>query len=149
MKWLDLPPVWLLAFAVVAYWQARLLPVGLSLAHPVTMLVGGLLVGAGIVLILLAAMEFRKHKTTIVPHQEASSLIQSGVFSRSRNPIYLADVLILTGLALRWDAILSLVLVPILFWVLETRFVIPEENRLRRQFRAEFARYAQKTRRWV
>lgn len=149
MKWLDIPPIWLLAFAVVAYWQAQLFPMGLSLAHPVTMLVGGLLVGAGIVLILLAAMEFRKHKTSIVPHQEASALIQSGVFSRSRNPIYLADVLILTGLVLRWDAILSLVLVPVLFWVLETRFIIPEENRLRRQFRAEFARYAQKTRRWL
>ena len=66
MKWLDLPPVWLLVFAVIAYWQARLLPMGLSLAHPVTMLVGGLLVGAGIVLILLAAIEFRKHKTTII-----------------------------------------------------------------------------------
>ena len=149
MKWLDLPPVWLLAFAVIAYWQARLLPMGLSLAHAVTMLVGGLLVGAGIVLILLAAVEFRKHKTTIVPHQKATALIQTGVFSRSRNPIYLADVLILTGLVLRWDAILSLVLVPILFWVLETRFIIPEENRLRRQFRADFARYEQKTRRWV
>ncbi len=149
MKWLDLPPVWLLVFAVIAYWQARLLPMGLSLAHPVTMLVGGLLVGAGIVLILLAAIEFRKHKTTIVPHQEASALVQSGVFSRSRNPIYLADVLILTGLVLRWDAVLSLVLVPILFWVLETRFIIPEENRLRRQFRADFARYTQKTRRWL
>lgn len=149
MKWLDVPPMWLLLFAALAYWQAHSFSFGLSLAHPVTMLIGGVLVGAGIVLILLAAMEFRRHKTTIVPHQEASSLIQTGVFKRSRNPIYLADVLILTGLILRWDAILSLPLVPILFWVLETRFVIPEENRLRRHFRADFARYAQKTRRWI
>ena len=149
MKWLDLPPVWLAGFAAIAYLQANYADFGLSLAHPLTMLAGGLLVGAGIVLVLLAAMEFRKHKTTIIPHQEASALIQSGVFSRSRNPIYLADVLILAGLALRWDAVLSLALVPVLFWVLETRFIIPEENRLRRQFRADFARYAQKTRRWL
>ncbi|MGA9408882.1 MAG: methyltransferase [Roseobacter sp.] len=149
MKWLDMPPVWLLAFAALAYFQAEYMTLGLSLAHPMTMLLGGLLVGAGVVLILLAAMEFRRHKTTIVPHQEASVLIQSGVYKRSRNPIYLADVLILAGLALRWDAVLSLALVPVLFWVLETRFVIPEENRLRRHFRADFARYAQKTRRWL
>ena len=149
MKWLDLPPVWLAGFAAIAYLQANYVSLGLSLAHPLTMLAGGLLVGAGIVLVLLAAIEFRKHKTTIIPHQEASALIQSGVFSRSRNPIYLADVLILAGLALRWDAVLSLALVPVLFWVLETRFIIPEENRLRRQFRADFARYAQKTRRWL
>ena len=44
---------------------------------------------------------------------------------------------------------LSLPLVPVLLWVLENRFVIPEEDRLRRKFRAEFARYCQKTRRWV
>ena len=149
MKWLDLPPVWLAAFAAIAYFQARHANFGLSLAHPVTMLLGGLLVGAGIVLILLAAIEFRKHKTTIIPHQEATALIQSGVFSRSRNPIYLADVLILTGLVLRWDAVLSLPLIPVLLWWLEKRFVLPEEDRLRRKFRADFARYCQKTRRWI
>jgi len=45
--------------------------------------------------------------------------------------------------------VLSLVLVPLLLWVLERRFVIPEENRLRRTFRADFARYAHKVRRWI
>ena len=149
MKWLDLPPLWLVAFSVIAYLQAQYLPLGLSLAHPITLFLAGLLVGGGIVLTALAVMEFQKHKTTIIPHQEATQLIQTGIFKRSRNPIYLADVLILTGLVLYFDAVLSLVLVPILFWVLETRFVIPEENRLRRRFRADFARYAEKTRRWV
>lgn len=149
LKYIDIPPVWLLVFAVIAYWQADAISLGLSLSHPVTQLLAGLLVGAGLLLILLAAVEFRRHKTTIVPHQEASHLVQTGIFKRSRNPIYLADVLILTGLVLRWDAVLSLVLVPILFWVLESRFIVPEENRLRRKFRADFARYMQKTRRWL
>jgi len=52
-------------------------------------------------------------------------------------------------LVLRWDAVAALVLVPLLFWVLETRFVIPEEDRLRRKFRQDFHRYTEKTRRWV
>ena len=149
MKWLDLPPIWLAAFAALSYAQAKWFPFGLSLAHPVTMLISGLLVGGGIVLVLLAVMEFKRYRTTIIPHQVPTQLIQTGIFKRSRNPIYLADVLILTGLVLWWDAVLSLALVPVLFWILETRFVIPEEDRLRRSFRADFARYAQKTRRWV
>lgn len=144
-----MPPVWLCLFAILAWNQARLLPMGLSLDHPVTHLLGGLLVGGGLVLVFLAAFDFRNHKTSIVPHKTPSTLIQTGIFKRSRNPIYLADVLILCGLCLRWDAIPSLVLVPVLVWVLEKRFIVPEENRLRREFRAEFARYAQKTRRWV
>lgn len=113
------------------------------------MLLAGLLIGAGVVLALLAFMEFRRHKTTVIPHKTPDKLIQSGVFARTRNPIYLADVLILAGLCFWWDAVLALVLLPIFVWVLERRFIIPEENRLRRTFRADFARYAQKTRRWV
>ncbi|MDW3184519.1 isoprenylcysteine carboxylmethyltransferase family protein [Roseobacter sp.] len=149
MKWLDVPPVWLTGFAVLAWLQSQYVSFDLSLAHPVTLLLAGLFVGAGIVLTLLAVMEFRRHKTTIIPHETPDSLIQSGVFGRSRNPIYLADVLILAGLCLWWDAILALALVPILVWVLERRFIVPEENRMRRVFRADFARYEQKVRRWL
>jgi protein-S-isoprenylcysteine O-methyltransferase Ste14 len=113
-----------------------------------TDLASGVLIGGGIVLAVLAVVEFRRHQTTVMPHQTPSSMVQSGIFKRSRNPIYLGDVLILTGLILRFDAVLSLVLVPIFVWILERRFIEPEEDRLRRKFRADFARYAQKTRRW-
>ena len=149
MKWIDLPPIWLLGFLVVAWAQTRYLPLGLSFGGAWADLVGGCLVGGGILLLLLAFVEFRKHQTTVAPHQTPSRLIQSGIFSRTRNPIYLGDTLILAGLILRWDAVLALPLVPIFLWVIERRFVVPEENRMRRVFRDEFARYASKTRRWL
>lgn len=149
MKWIDIPPVWLAVFAALAWGQAQYFSFGLSLASGVTFLLGGLLIGGGIVLILMAAVEFRKHKTTIIPHEMPERIIQSGVFSKSRNPIYLGDALILAGLCLRWDAILALVLVPIFVWINEKRFIVPEEDRMRRQFRAEYARYEQKVRRWM
>ncbi len=149
MKWLDMPPVWLTAFAALAWVQARLLPMNLSLEGAITDFLAAVLIGGGIILVALAFAEFRRHQTTIMPHETPARLIQSGIFKRSRNPIYLADVMILAGLVLRFDAVLSLVLVPILLWVLERRFVIPEENRMRRQFRTDFARYERKVRRWV
>ncbi|WP_106607051.1 methyltransferase family protein [Shimia abyssi] len=149
MRWLDIPPVWLAGFLLVGWYQANAFSLGLSLGAGWVDLIGGLLLGGGIVLILLAVTEMRRQKTTIIPHMEADSLVQSGIFSRSRNPIYLGDALILTGLLLYWDAVLALVLVPVFVWVIEKRFVIPEEDRLRRKFRADFARYAQKVRRWA
>ncbi|WP_372892497.1 methyltransferase family protein [Rhodosalinus sp.] len=149
LKWLDLPPVWLAGALALAWAQARHLPLGLSFGGAWADLAGGLLVGGGLVLIALAAAEFRRARTTIVPHQDASALVTGGIYSRTRNPIYLADLMILAGMILYWDAVLALVLVPLLLWVLERRFVIPEENRLRRSFRADFARYAQKVRRWI
>lgn len=146
---IDLPPIWLLGFAALAWLQALYLPMGLSLDGPFTDLLSGILIGAGLLLMVLAVSEMRRHQTTLWPHENAQSLVQSGIFKRTRNPIYLGDVLILAGLILRFDAVLALPLVPVFVWLLERRFVIPEENRLRRTFRADFARYQGKTRRWV
>lgn len=149
MKWIDLPPVWLIGALGIALLQGRAFDLGLSFGGQWADLLGGVLVGGGILLVLLAVYEFRRFKTTVMPHETPDRLITTGIFSRSRNPIYLADLLILAGFILKWDAILSLPLIPILLWVLEVRFVIPEENRMRRKFRADFARYCQKTRRWL
>ena len=149
MKWIDLPPVWLAAFAAIAWAQSTYLPAGLDFGGAWSDLAGGLLVGGGLVLMAMAFVEFRRHRTTVIPHLTPTAMIQSGIFARTRNPIYLGDALILAGLILRWDAVLSLPLVPIFVWVIERRFILPEEDRLRRTFRADFARYAQKVRRWV
>jgi len=149
MKWIDIPPVWLLLAVVQTWLIAQLQPMSWALRGPLPDLLGGLLVGGGIVLILLAAAEMRKQRTTVIPHMEAAKLVTSGIFKRTRNPIYLGDALVLAGLALRWDAPVGLLLVPLFMYTISLRFIVPEENRLRVKFRADFARYCQKTPRWV
>jgi protein-S-isoprenylcysteine O-methyltransferase Ste14 len=149
MKWIDLPPVWLAGFAALAWAQATNWPMGLSFGGLWAQFPAGLLIGGGVLLMALALAEFRRHRTTVIPHQTPARLIESGVFSRTRNPIYLADAMILAGLILSFDAVLALPLVPVFIWVIERRFVIPEENRMRRVFRADFARYERKVRRWL
>ncbi len=149
LKWMDMPPVWLAGFLALAWAQAAHFPMGLDFGGGWADLAGGLLVGGGVLLIVLAASEFRRHRTTIVPHEVPERLIQSGIFTRSRNPIYLGDSLILAGLILRWDAVLALPLIPVFVWIIEKRFILPEEDRLRRKFRMDYARYCEKTRRWV
>lgn len=148
-QWIDLPPIWLLAALVLAWCQVSYFPMGLSFGGAWADFIGGLLVGGGIVLMLLAVVEMRKAKTTIIPHREAAQLVQSGIFSRSRNPIYLGDALALAGLILYWDAVLSLPLIPIFVWIIEKRFIVKEERHLRQKFRTHFARYEKKTRRWL
>lgn len=148
-KWIDMPPVWLAGFIAIAWAQARYWPVGLSLASPLTDLLAGLLIGGGVLLMLLAFAEFRRQRTTVIPHRTPERLIQSGIFTRTRNPIYLGDAMILAGAVLLVDAIPSLVLVPLFVWLIERRFIVPEENRLRRSFHADFARYERKVRRWL
>ncbi len=146
---LDIPPIWLVLAIIVAWIQSRFLTFGLSLDYPVTQFLSGVLIGGGLVLIALAAWEFWRARTTIIPHQEPARLITSGIFSLTRNPIYLADVLILAGFILRFDAVLSWGLVPVFLWWIERHFIFAEEDRLRRHFKVDFARYEQKVRRWV
>ena len=107
MKWIDIPPVWLLGALVIAWQTSVIRPFGLSLDFALTQLLGGLLVGGGLVFMLLAITEMRKRQTTVIPHREAQSLVTTGIFKRSRNPIYLGDAMILAGLILRWDAPLA------------------------------------------
>lgn len=149
MKWIDLPPVWLAGCIALAWGQAQYLPEGLGFGPVWADLLGGLLVGGGLVLMALAVTEMRRQKTTLMPHETPSRLVQSGIFTRSRNPIYLGDVMVLAGLILYFDAVLALPLIPVLTWILEKRFIIGEENRMRRTFRSDWARYEQKVRRWV
>ncbi|MGB7318375.1 MAG: methyltransferase [Planktotalea sp.] len=149
LKWIDLPPVWLAGFAALAYWQSTSFTYGLGFGGAWADFAGGLFVGGGVVLMLLAVYEMRRMRTTFIPRREADALVVSGIFKRSRNPIYVGDALVLLGLILRWDAVLALPLVPIFVWWIEKHFIIGEENALRRKFRAGFALYCQDVRRWV
>ncbi len=146
-KWIDVPPVWL-AGHLVATWVISARSV-LSFGGAWADFLGGLCVGGGVVLMVLAMIEMRKWKTTVIPHQQPSHLVQSGIFRRSRNPIYLGDAFILLGFIFYWDAPLALPLLPLFVWIIERRFILAEEDRLRRTYRQDFFRYTQKTRRWL
>jgi protein-S-isoprenylcysteine O-methyltransferase Ste14 len=148
MRWIDIPPVWLAA-ALAAVWAiGRADPWALSFGPVLSGLIGAFGIGAGLILMALAVWEMRKWRTTVIPHREADHLVTSGIFKRTRNPIYLGDALILLGVIFRLDVPLALPLLPAFVWLIERRFVLPEEDRLRRKFRTGWGRYEQATRRW-
>ena len=147
MKWIDLPPVWLALFAALGWGQAAWVPLGTFGA--VGDWLGGALVVVGLALAVAAAVEFRRARTTLIPHEEPSAIVTSGVYRFSRNPIYLGDALILAGLGLRWDSVLALGLVPVFVAVITARFILPEEGRLGARFGAEFDAWAGRVRRWL
>ena len=147
MKWIDLPPVWLALFAALGWVQAAWAPFGAFGGFGDWL--GAGLVAAGLGLAVAAAVQFRRARTTIIPHEMPTAIVTSGVYRISRNPIYLGDALILAGLGLRWDSVLALVLVPVFVAVITRRFILPEEARLRARFGAEFDAWAARVRRWA
>lgn len=107
------------------------------------------LLGFGI--LFSAARSFKKHKTTINPIkiETASSLVVSGIFSYSRNPMYLGMALILLGLSLKFNLIGGLIFTA-LFILFITNFQIkPEEKAMQKIFGEEFLSYKNKVRRWL
>jgi protein-S-isoprenylcysteine O-methyltransferase Ste14 len=143
MKFLDLPPIWLAGALFLTWLSPWMLPWGPAFWP------GILLLALAVGLALAAIREFARARTTLIPHLEPAALITGGIFRWTRNPIYLADVLILVGLALIWGKLAGLVLVPVLVVLLERRFIRGEERRLSAAFGTAFDTYAARTRRWL
>lgn len=143
----DLPPLWLVLGLVLNWGLARALP-GFD-PGDFGRLASWVLIGAGLGLIGWAAIWFWRRKTTIEPHHEAQHLIIEGPFRFSRNPIYLAMVVILLGAVIGRGQPLGLMLVVGLWFVLDRRFARPEEDGLRASFGEEAERYIDGTKRWI
>lgn len=144
----DLPPIWLVGFICLVWIQAGLWP-GATFAHPVLNIAGTILFWAGIALMIWAILAFRAHNTSVVPHQMPRTIITTGPFARSRNPIYLGDLMVLGGVILSKGAWPCVILLPLFAAILLRRFVAPEEARMKESFGTDFERYVEKTPRWL
>ncbi len=145
MKQLDLPPVWLLGFAVIGGLFGRVLPWSLGANG----LVGWGLIALGLVLMVVAVLQMMGSRTTVIPRRDPEALVSGGVFRLSRNPIYLADAILLAGVYIALDALIALPLVLVFMRVIERRFIRDEEARLARHFGDSFDEYRNRTRRWL
>jgi protein-S-isoprenylcysteine O-methyltransferase Ste14 len=99
----------------------------------------------------LGIIEFRRSKTTIDPINidKASTLVTTGVFGLTRNPMYLG----MTCLLIAWGLYLSVPWlwgVPLLFVLFITRFqILPEERVMAAKFGPAYESYRARVRRWI
>lgn len=144
-KWIDLPPIWLFGFLFLAATMPRGEAIFFEQA-----LMGRCLVGVGLLFMMIAVIQMRRHRTTVIPHRQPQALVTTGIFGQTRNPIYLGDAFVLCGALFHWQAHLpALILVPAFMWVITQRFIKPEEARLTAAFGQDFAAYCETTRRWL
>jgi protein-S-isoprenylcysteine O-methyltransferase Ste14 len=103
----------------------------------------------GIWLNLSADGAFKRARTTVKPYEESSSLIQDGVFSRSRNPMYLGFTLILLGVAILLGSISPFIIVAAFPLVIDRAFIRMEEAMLESRFGEEWRDYRSKVGKWM
>ena len=105
----------------------------------------------GLLVFLSAVKSFRRQKTTVNPLEprQASSLVTSGIFKFSRNPMYLGMLIILLSLSCKFNLIGGMI-ISLFFYIFITKFqIIPEEAAMNELFGNEFIDYSNKTRRWI
>jgi len=144
-RYVDIPPVWALAFTLAALFADR--AVGWPYL-PIHAWVALIPVVAGLLLVLWAALWFWRQHTSIEPRHTPSSLIKAGPFRLNRNPIYTGLSLGVLGFALWLGSLSALLVVCFYPWVMTRRFILAEERTLRATFGDDAETFFQHTRRW-
>ena len=112
-------------------------------------LIGVGLIAIGVLIVALPAASFKRADTTILPFQESSSLVTTGIYRVTRNPMYLGMLSVLLGIAVLSGS-LSPFLAPALFVpILNRRVIRHEERMLQERFGAEYDAFRQQVRRWL
>jgi protein-S-isoprenylcysteine O-methyltransferase Ste14 len=128
----------------------RELPLGHWIAAPWNRL-GCIPAAIAVAIAVAALLRFRQSRTTVNPMDpsKASHLVTDGVFRLSRNPMYLALLLLLIGWAI-WLGTTSPWLVPPLFVIVITvGQIIPEERALTQLFGEQYLAYRGTVSRWI
>jgi protein-S-isoprenylcysteine O-methyltransferase Ste14 len=90
-----------------------------------------------------------EHNTTLSPFEKPTTLVTTGPFQFSRNPVYLGMAAILTGTAIFMGTAISFI-PPLLFIIIiEIRFIRIEEQTLERVFGQHFRQYKRTVRKWI
>jgi protein-S-isoprenylcysteine O-methyltransferase Ste14 len=107
------------------------------------------IVAVGLLLLLSALWRFAISRNTLITVKPAKSLQTTGVYAFTRNPMYLALLIIFTAIAFfKGNSWTFLMIAPLMF-VVQTYVIRKEEQYLQRAFGEEFSRYKSKVRRWL
>lgn len=147
MRWLLPPVLW--AALLAAMGAAAALCPGRAIGPDWLPWSGAALIGIGLGFLVTGRLAFRRVETTINTFDPPKTLVASGVFAITRNPMYLGFLLTLIGAALVLREGLAL-LGPLLFWAAAQFWYIPHEERMAEAgFGSEYSAYRARVRRWI
>ncbi|MFT5481856.1 MAG: protein-S-isoprenylcysteine O-methyltransferase Ste14 [Halieaceae bacterium] len=141
------PPIWLVIGLGVIFSLDYYLPVA-RYTGQLGWVLGGISILLGLVLLIQAGGLFKQAETDLIPFKEVTTLVTSGIYAYTRNPMYLGMTLVLLGTALTVGAASALIVPPVFMLVIQVRFILPEEEMLFGIFAEQFVEYRKQVRRW-
>ena len=134
----------MLGLAFRAFW-----PVEIPLAAAFSSVITALLLGLGISIIALSFREFARAKTSLRPDRAAATLIRTGPFAYSRNPLYLAVLSLILGIGVWVNSAWICAMVVPLVLAMNSAVISREERHLEQRFGREYLDYKTAVRRWL
>lgn len=145
------PPILLVGFLLAGFALNQIVPLGWlpGFAGELAGGLGILLIAVAILIDLAAMRTMATAKTTIMPHQGSTHLVTGGPFRFSRNPIYLANVLLLAGIGLFTNNLWLVMLAPLQGYATQKLAIEREEAHLEARFAKTYRDYKKRVNRWL
>lgn len=141
------PPLYFLApffvFLIVEWFVPTTI-----LGRPWNWVAGGALAVAGLAIIGPAAVAQKRAGTNFEPDKPTTAIVTTGVYARTRNPMYVGFASLTTGLAVGFDSWWALAAVPLGIALVQTQVIAREERYLERKFGEQYLAYKKRVRRW-
>ncbi len=105
----------------------------------------------GLAVLLAGVVAFRRAKTTVNPltPEATTTMVTSGIYRFTRNPMYLGFLFVLAGWAMYLSNLLAFALLPLFVWYMNRFQILPEERALSAKFPQAFTAYTCAVRRWL
>lgn len=142
------PPILTLLHIIAAFLLAWLIPLPF-VVPPLVRYIGFALIVIGFLLGLSAALAFRRARTTLDPYHPVSSIVTSGIYGFSRNPIYVGFLLMVIGIPLNAGTYWGIILAPIFILLCNKLVIEHEEGYLEKKFGEPYLNYKSRVRRWL
>ncbi len=143
-------PLFFVAAMILGFWLGTIASLDIGfLPEAISSLAGNTLLALAIVLAMLSQRQLRQAKTGQLPGTPTISLVTTGPYAISRNPIYLAWAVFQLGLGI-WlrNGWIVAMLAPAIF-IVNVLAIIPEEQYLEKKFGQSYRDYRSRVRRWL
>ena len=144
-----LPPPIIFGLAAVGSGVAQYFLLGGFAFSEGRWIIGGLVIVLSVILIGTSARFFKKAGTPVRPVSPTTTIVQSGPYRFSRNPMYVGMAGILFGVSVCLGSPLFLVALVAALAITHFGVVLPEEHYLEALHGDAYRRYKMSVRRWV
>lgn len=110
---------------------------------------GGALLILSAVIVSLAFFKMRRAGTNVDVRKPATAVVTDGVYSYTRNPMYVSMVVFLAAASVLLNNLWIAILIPVFIFIMGRGVIAREELYLEEKFGAQYTDYKERVRRWL